>query len=187
MALPCDVERVLISAEQIAAKVKELGARISRDYEGKDLVMVGVLKGAVVFLSDLIREITIPICIDFVATSSYGKSSSSSGEVRILKDLDQSVESRHVLVVEDIIDTGLTLEYLLEMLRARDVASLRVVALVDKPSRRKTQAQADYLGFKIPDEFVVGYGLDYAQKARNLKAIYRLSKRAASQQRSSTS
>ena len=166
-----DIREVLVSEEQISAKVKELGEKIARDYEGKDLVMVGVLKGAVVFLSDLMRQIKLPLSFDFVAISSYGSTTSSSGVVRILKDLDEPVESKHVLIVEDIVDTGLTLDYLGEYLRARNVASLKVVALLDKPSRRKTEVQIDYLGFQVPDEFVVGYGLDYAQKYRSLPFI----------------
>ena len=166
-----DIERILITEEEIQAKVKELGERISCDYEGKELVLVGVLKGAAVFLSDLIRHITIPVTYDFVAISSYGMTTSTSGVVRIVKDLDESVESKHVLIVEDIVDTGLTLKYLIEFLRSRDVASLKVCALLDKPSRRKVEVPLHYVGFTVPDVYLVGYGLDYNQKYRNLPYV----------------
>ena len=166
-----DIEKVLLTQEQIAAKVKELAAQINRDYEGKEPVLVTVLNGAVVFLADLMRQLTIPLSVDFVKWVSYGKDTRSSGVVRILKDLDESIESRHVLVVEDIVDTGLTLDYLLENLRARNAASVKVVALLDKPSRRKTDVKADYEGFKVPDAFVVGYGLDYGGRYRNLPFV----------------
>jgi len=166
-----DIQEVLLTEEQIAARVKELAQQINRDYEGKEPVLVAILNGAVVFLSDLMRHMTVPIRVDFVKWASYGSDTRSSGVMRILKDLDESVESRHVLVVEDIVDTGLTLHYLLENLRARNVASVRVVALLDKPSRRKVQVKPDYLGFEVPDAFVVGYGLDYAQRYRNLPFI----------------
>ena len=166
-----DVKEILIQPEQIQAKVRELGERISRDYEGKELVLVCVLKGAVVFLADLMRHLTVPCVVDFVDWSSYGDDTRSSGVFRILRDLEESVESRHVLVVEDIIDTGLTLHYLLENLRARRVASVKVVALLDKPSQRKVAVKADYEGFQVPDAFVVGYGLDFAQRYRNLPFV----------------
>lgn len=166
-----DVEKVLLTESQIAAKVKELAERINADYEGKEPVLVAVLNGAVVFLADLMRNLKIPVTVDFVKWVSYGRDTRSSGVVRILKDLDESVESRHVLVVEDIVDTGLTLHYLLENLRARNAASVRVVALLDKPSRRKVEVKLDYEGFKVPDAFVVGYGLDYDGKYRNLPFV----------------
>jgi hypoxanthine phosphoribosyltransferase len=166
-----DIKEVLISEEQIQAKVKELASQLSRDYRGKSPVLVGVLNGAFVFLSDLIRELELDCTIDFVAWASYGKDTSSSGVFRIMKDLETNVESKHVLVVEDIIDTGLTLHYLLDTIRARRPASVKVVALLDKPSRRRIEAKADYLGFQIPDAFVVGYGLDFAQGYRNLPFI----------------
>ena len=166
-----DIEQVLYTPEQIAARICELGKQISTDYEGKDLVLVGILRGAVVFLADLARALSIPVCIDFVAISSYGHDSQSSGVVRILKDLEEPVESRHVLVVEDVVDTGLTLDYLLRNLRSRNVASVKVCALLDKPERRKVEAPVDYLGFRVPNEFLVGYGLDYAQRYRNLPFI----------------
>jgi len=166
-----DIEEILLTQDQIAAKVKELAARINADYEGKEPVLVAVLNGAVVFLADLMRNLTMPVSVDFVKWVSYGQDTRSSGVVRILKDLDESIESRHVLVVEDIIDTGLTLHYLLENLRARNAASVKVVALLDKPSRRKIDVKVDYEGFKVPDAFVVGYGLDYAGKYRNLPFV----------------
>jgi hypoxanthine phosphoribosyltransferase len=166
-----DVQSVLVTSEQIQKRVAELGAQISRDYEGKDPVLVGVLVGAGVFTADLLRAITIPCFLDFVAISSYGKESRSSGVVRILKDLEETVESRHVLIIEDIVDTGLTLNYLLDMMRHRNVASVKTCALLDKPSRRLTDVACDYIGFEVPDEFVVGYGLDFAQRYRNLPYV----------------
>jgi hypoxanthine phosphoribosyltransferase len=166
-----DVESVLISVEEVQRRVAELGAQISHDYDGKDPVLVGVLVGAAVFTADLLRHITVPCSLDFVAISSYGKESRSSGVVRILKDLDESVESRHVVIVEDIVDTGLTLNYLLDLMRHRNVASVRVCSMLDKPSRRLTSVKVDYVGFEVPDEFVVGYGLDFAQRYRNLPYV----------------
>lgn len=166
-----DLHSVLLTQEQIHSRVQELGAQISRDYEDKDPVLVGVLVGASIFTADLLRAVTIPCSLDFVAISSYGKESRSSGVVRILKDLDESVESRHVVLIEDIIDTGLTLNYLLDIMRHRNVASVKVCALLDKPSRRLTSVQVDYVGFEVPDEFVVGYGLDFAQHYRNLPYV----------------
>ena len=165
------VDKVLISEDQIKIKIKELGAQISADYQGKDLLVICVLKGAMVFMADLIREIKIPMGIDFMAVSSYGASTSSSGVVRILKDLDESIDNRHLLVVEDIIDTGLTLNYLLENLKSRGPASVKVCTFLDKPERRKVDIAPDYCGYPIPDEFVVGYGLDYAEKYRNLPYV----------------
>lgn len=166
-----DMSEVLVSSEAIAGKIKELGAAISRDYAGQDLLMVGVLKGAVIFLSDLLRSVTIPVSIDFMAVSSYGAATKSSGIVKIQKDLDDSIEGRHLLVVEDIIDTGLTLHYMLENLASRRPASIKVCALLDKPNRRQIEVPLDYRGFSIEDKFVVGYGLDYAEKYRNLPYI----------------
>lgn len=161
----------LISAEELQEKVSEIGARVSRDYAGKDLVMVGVLRGAVVFIADLLRSLTIPCEIDFMAVSSYGSSRDSSGVVRILKDLDDSISGRDVLIVEDIVDSGLTLNYLMRNLRARDPASLEVCALLTKPDRRRVDIPIRYTGFEIPNEFVVGYGLDFAQRYRNLDHV----------------
>ncbi|MDR7437200.1 MAG: hypoxanthine phosphoribosyltransferase [Armatimonadota bacterium] len=155
----------------LAARIRELGQAISRDYNGKEPLLVGILTGAVLFVSDLLRHITIPCQLDFMATSSYGNGTDSSGIVRILKDLDQSIEGRHVLIVDDIIDTGLTMDYLLETLKARYPASLKVCALLDKVPRRLRPVPIDYRGFEIPDRFVVGYGLDYAGRYRNLPFI----------------
>lgn len=166
-----DFERILLHAEQIAGKVRELGEQIGRDYAGKDLLVVGVLKGAVIFYADLVRAIPFPVALDFMAISSYGASSESSGVHRILKDLDSAIEGRHVLLVEDIVDSGLTLRFLREYLAGRGPASVRVCVLLDKPERRKTEVQVDYCGFRIPDEFVVGYGLDYAERYRNVPEI----------------
>ena len=166
-----DLSTILYTEEEIAARVAELGAQISRDYEGKSVVLVGVLNGAVVFLADLMRRISVPLSIDLVAISSYGSYSSTSGVVRIMKDLDESVESQHVLIVEDIVDTGLTLNYLVDYMRSRNPASVKVVAMLSKPSRHKAKVNIDYLGFTVPDEFVVGYGLDFAHRYRNLRCI----------------
>lgn len=166
-----DLKTVLHSEAEIAERVAALGAQISTDYEGKEVVLVGVLNGAVFFLADLMRHISVPVLMDLVAISSYGSYSSTSGVVRIMKDLDESVESKHVLIVEDIIDTGLTLNYLVDYMRARNPASVKVVAMLSKPSRHKVKVSVDYLGFTVPDEFVVGYGLDYAQRYRNLPVI----------------
>ncbi|SHG38054.1 hypoxanthine phosphoribosyltransferase [Thermosyntropha lipolytica DSM 11003] len=165
-----DVE-ILYDKETIRSKVKELAEQISRDYEGKDLLLVGILKGAFVFMADLIREIDIPVELDFMDVSSYGMSTVSSGEVRILKDLDYSIKDRDVLVVEDIIDTGLTLKYIKELLLKREPRSVKTCCLLDKPERRKVDINADYVGFVIPDEFIVGYGIDYAEKYRNIPEI----------------
>lgn len=165
------IAKVLITQDQIQDRLKELGKAISGDYEGEEILVVGILKGSVVFLADLIRRISIPVQIDFMAVSSYGKSTHSSGVVRILKDLDTYIEGRHVLIVEDIIDTGLTLSYLVENLLSRKPASLKICTFLDKPERRKTLITPDYNGYQIPDEFVVGYGLDYNEKYRNLPYI----------------
>lgn len=171
-----DMDKVLIPVAEIKAKVEEMGRALSRDYAGKYPLVVGILKGASVFMADLIRAISIDVQIDFMAVSSYGSSSKSTGVVRILKDLEQNIGGRHVLIVEDIVDTGLTLNYLLEILKARGPASIRVCTLLDKPSRREINVPVDYNGFSIPDEFVVGYGLDYSEKYRNLPEIYILKK-----------
>ncbi len=162
---------VLLTREEIQEKVKEIANMISDDYKGKEVLLVCVLKGGVVFLSDLMRYLSISTEIDFIAVSSYGISTKSSGVVKIIKDLDTSIEDMHVIIVEDIIDTGLTLRYLLENLRTRLPASLKVCALLDKPERRLLEINADYSGFAIPDKFVVGYGLDYSEKYRNLPDI----------------
>ena len=166
-----DFMDVLIPHEQIQARVAELGAQISADYSGKDLTVIGILKGSVLFMADLIRAISMPLAIDFMAVTSYGASTTSSGNVRILKDLDSSITGRHLLIVEDIIDSGLTMQYLLNNLASRGAASLRVCTLLDKPERRLTDVREDYTGFAVPNEFVVGYGLDYNQMYRNLPDI----------------
>ncbi len=166
-----DVAEVLVPSAGIQEKVSEMGERITRDYEGERLLLVGVLRGAVVVMGDLMRRIDLPCEIDFMDISSYGSGTSSSGVVRILKDLEEDISGRHVLVVEDIIDTGLTLSYLLRSLRARKPASLEIFALLSKPSRRRVELDVKYLGFEVPDEFVVGYGLDYAGAYRNLPDI----------------
>lgn len=166
-----DLAYVMLNEDDIRRKVAEMGRQIAADYEGKNPILVGILKGAVLFASDLFRALEIPASIDFMAVSSYGASTKSSGVTRILKDLDQGVEGRHLLLVEDIVDTGLTLRYLRDYLGGRDPASLRVAVFLDKPSRRKVEVQADYVGFEIPDEFVVGYGLDFAERYRNLPYI----------------
>jgi hypoxanthine phosphoribosyltransferase len=166
-----DVKEVLITSDQIEAKVREIGARITEDYKGEKPLLVGVLRGAVVIMSDLMRNIDLQCELDFMDISSYGSGSSSSGVVRILKDLEEDITDRHVLIVEDIIDTGLTLSYLMRSLHARKPASLEVCALLSKPSRRRAELDVRYLGFEVPDEFVVGYGLDYAGAYRNLPDI----------------
>jgi len=166
-----DIQEVLLSEEEIQLKIKELGRVISDDYKGKNPLVICVLKGAAPFMSDLIKRISIHMEMDFMAVSSYGASTVSSGEVRIIKDLDASVEGRHILLVEDIIDSGLTLSYLLDLLRRRKAASVKIVTLLDKPHNRKIELKPDYCGFIVPDEFVVGYGLDYAERYRNLPYI----------------
>jgi hypoxanthine phosphoribosyltransferase len=166
-----DIERVLVNKEQLQECVVKLGTKITQDYMGKKLLVLGILKGSVPFMSDLIRQVKIPIIYDFMVVSSYGLSTESSGVVRILKDLERSVEDVHILIVEDIIDTGLTLKYLKDNLLARNPLSIRIVTLLDKPSRRKVNITPDYNGFLIPDEFVVGYGLDYNEHYRNLPYI----------------
>lgn len=169
-----EVGRILIGAEGIQAKIVELGAAISRDYAGKDPLLVGVLKGVVLFMADLVRTISIPLEVDFMAISRYGAETEALGVVRVIKDLDKGIEGRHVLFVEDIIDTGLTLGYLLRILRAREPASLAVCTLLDRSVRRLIDMDIAYKGFDLPDVFVVGYGLDYRQRFRNLPYIAEL-------------
>ncbi|MDP9265976.1 MAG: hypoxanthine phosphoribosyltransferase [Chloroflexota bacterium] len=166
-----DIADILIDAPAIRARVRELGAEIGRDYQGRDLVLVSVLKGALPFLADLMREIPIPLSLDFLEVTSYGASTETSGVVRILKDLAHSIADRDVLVVEDILDTGFTLNYVMEHLRGHRPASTRLCTLLDKPARRIVPIEIDYRGFEIPDKFVVGYGLDYAERYRNLPFI----------------
>ena len=166
-----DVKEVLFTAEELEKRVAELGTHITQEYQGKEVLVIGVLKGANVFLGDLIRQIDLPLEIDFIAATSYGNSTESSGVVRLLKDLDYPIEDRHVVLVEDLIDTGLTLKYLAENLKARQPASFKICTLLDKPERRKVDIKVDYKGFDIPDEFIVGYGIDYSQKYRNLPYV----------------
>jgi hypoxanthine phosphoribosyltransferase len=170
-AIHADVAEVLLTEEQIGERVAALGAELAADYADRDPILIGVLKGSVVFLADLVRAMPIPLSLDLMEVSSYGSGTESSGQVRILKDLKGSIEGRHVLVVEDIIDTGLTLNYLLRYLGERAPASLRVACLLDKPARRLAEMEIDYRGFSIPDRFVIGYGLDYDERYRNLPYI----------------
>ena len=163
--------KVLLSHDTIQARIHEMGREIAKDYAGREPHLVGVLKGAFTFLSDLARAIELPMTLDFIAVSSYGAATKTSGEVRLVKDLDQGLEGRDLLVVEDIVDTGLTLNYLLNLLRARGPRSLKVATLLSKPSRRLVQIPVDYVGFSIDDHFVVGYGLDFNEKYRNLRDI----------------
>jgi hypoxanthine phosphoribosyltransferase len=162
---------ILVPAEDLARRVRELADEVSRDYKGKDLVMIGVLKGAVFFLSDLMRHLDIPVEVDFMAVASYGSATKSSGVVRILKDLDAVIEGRDVLIVEDIVDSGLTLQYLMRNLAGRNPRSLEVCALLIKPERRKVDIPTRYIGFEIPDRFAIGYGLDYGERYRNLPFV----------------
>jgi hypoxanthine phosphoribosyltransferase len=166
-----DIAEVLFTEDQIQTRVRELGAEISRDYEGRTVLLIAVLRGAALFLADLSRAITVPVELDFMAVSSYGSSTKSSGVVRILKDLDEQIEGRHVLVVEDILDTGLTLKYLLKNLASRKPASLEVVALMSKEGKQRVPISCAYVGYSIPDEFVVGYGLDFSERYRNLPYV----------------
>jgi hypoxanthine phosphoribosyltransferase len=165
------IGEIIVQADDLQHRVAELGAEVSRDYAGKDLLLVGVLKGAIFFLSDLMRHIDVPCEVDFMAVASYGSATESSGVVRILKDLDIAIEGRDVLIVEDIVDSGLTLQYLLRSLQTRNPASLEVCALLTKPSRREVDLPARYIGFEIPDKFAIGYGLDHAEKYRNLPFV----------------
>jgi len=169
--LDAAIGEILIDEETLAARVAELGAEVSADYEGRDLLLIGVLKGAVFFMADLMRHLTVACEVDFMAISSYGDATDSSGIVRILKDLDISIEGRDVLVVEDIIDSGLTLSYLIRNLESREPSSLEVCALLTKPSRREIDVPVRYVGFEIPNKFVVGYGLDFAERYRNLPYV----------------
>jgi len=172
------IGEILVTEQDLTRRIAELGAEISRDYEGRDLVMVGILKGAVLFLADLLRNLSVPCEVDFMALSSYGSATDSSGVVRILKDLDASIEGRDVLVVEDIIDSGLTLQYLLRNLGARNPGTLEVCALLTKPERRRVDLPTKYVGFEIPNRFAIGYGLDHKQRFRNLPYVAALADRA---------
>ena len=175
------VGEILVQPDELARRVRELGRQITEDYAGRELLLVGVLKGAVFFLSDLMRHIAVPCEVDFMAVASYGSSTDSSGVVRILKDLDAPIEGRHVLIVEDIVDSGLTLQYLLRNLGVRDPASIEVCALLTKPARRKVEIEPRYVGFEIPNRFVVGYGLDHLERYRTLPyvAVLQMQERAA--------
>ena len=166
-----DVEEILLSGQEIADRVSELGAQLAADYAGRDPVLVSVLKGSIIFLADLIRSMEMPVSLDLMEVSSYGASTETTGQVRILKDLSKPIAGRDVIVVEDIIDTGLTLNYLLKYLRDRSPASIRICCLLDKPARRLAEIDIDYIGFTIPDRFVIGYGLDYNERYRNLPYI----------------
>jgi len=166
-----DIEEILISEEQLRTRIADLGETITRDYQEKNLLLLGTLKGAVTFIADLARAIPLPLELDYMAVASYGDSSQSSGVVRIVKDLEGPIEHKHILIVEDIIDSGLTLHYLIDLLQRRNPLSLRICALLDKKRERVKEVPVDYLGFTIPDKFVVGYGLDYAQRYRNLPYV----------------
>ena len=166
-----DVEKVLLSEEQLSQKIAELGEEISKDYQGKEIVAICVLKAEILFIADLAMAGKVPMALDIMAVSSYGNGTSTSGTVRILKDLDNSIEGKHVLVVEDIIDSGVTLKYLLKNLKSRKPASIKLCTLLNKPERRRVEVDIDYCGFTVPDYFLVGYGLDYAEKYRNLPFI----------------
>ncbi|HHV38848.1 MAG TPA: hypoxanthine phosphoribosyltransferase [Tepidimicrobium sp.] len=165
------IKKVLVTSEEINARIKELGDQITKDYQGKDLMLVGILKGAVIFMSELMKNIDMPIMMDFMAVSSYGKSSKPTGAVRIIKDLESSIEDKDILIIEDIIDTGLTLSYLVDNLEKRGASSVKICTLLDKPDRRRTDVPVHYRGFLVPDEFIVGYGLDYAEQYRNLPFV----------------
>lgn len=171
------LDRVLVSKEEIQKMVAELGRRITEDYKGQKLILIGVLKGGFVFLADLVREIKIPVEMDFIAVSSYGSSTKTSGVVRLIKDIDVPLNDKHVIIVEDIIDSGLTLTYLKEMFSARNPLSLKICTAFDKPERRKVELKAEYSGIEIPDEYVVGYGLDYDGILRNLPELYVLDRK----------
>lgn len=171
MSMHDDIQEILVSEAELKEKVAQLGEQISRDYAGKNLLLVSILKGSVVFMADLMRAITIPASIDFMVVSSYGAGTNTSGLVKIVKDLDQNLAGKDVLIVEDILDTGVTLSKLKPMLELRNPNSIRICTILDKPSRRKADITADYQGFAVPDEFVVGYGLDYNEKYRNLPFV----------------
>ena len=166
-----DIERILFSEEQLQTRIAELGAQITEDFRDKEPLFVGVLKGCFVFMADLLRSVDMYCTMDFMAVSSYGAGTESSGRVRIIKDLDTIIQNKHVILVEDVLDSGITLHYLIQLLRQRQPASLRLVTLLDKPARRRAQVDVDYCGFKVPDAFLVGYGLDYGEKYRNLPDV----------------
>ena len=171
MSMRADIAEILYTEEQLAEIVKNIGRRISEDYKDKNLFMVSVLKGSLIFMADLMRAVDIPCSIDFLSVSSYGTEATSSGVVKIIKDLDADVTGRHILLVEDIIDTGITLAYLRDYLSNRGAKSVKICTLLDKPSRREKAVQVDYIGFTMPDEFIIGYGIDYAENYRNLPYV----------------
>ena len=166
-----DIQEVLFSEEVLNQRITELGAQLTEEYKGKSLVVIGILKGSNIFTSDLVRKIDLSLRMEFMAVSSYGNATESTGVVKILKDLDREIKGEHVLIVEDIVDSGLTLKYLKEILETRKPASIKICTLLDKPARRKEDITPDYLGFEVPDEFIVGYGIDYAERYRNLPYI----------------
>ncbi len=166
-----DVETILLDEDVLANRIHELGEEISKDYAGEEVMLVGILKGASVFLSDLIRKISLPVYIDYMVVSSYGNSAETSGVVRIIKDLEDNIEGKNIIIVEDIIDTGLTLAYLKQNLLSRNPKSIKICTLLDKPARREKEINIDYKGFEVPDEFIIGYGIDYAEKYRNLPFV----------------
>ena len=166
-----DIQEILFSEEQLASRVNEIARQITQDYQGKEIVLISVLRGSFVFMADLCRRIDLPCTVDFMAVSSYGSGTSSTGQVQITKDLSSDIAGKHIIVVEDILDSGMTLSYLKGLLQGRNPASIRIATLLDKPSRRKVDLKADYVGFEVPDEFVVGYGLDYDEQYRNLPFV----------------
>ncbi|MBU3158850.1 hypoxanthine phosphoribosyltransferase [Clostridium frigoris] len=166
-----NIKEVLYNEDQLRDKIRQMGAKVSKDYYGKDLILIGILKGSVIFMSDLLKEITIPCKMDFMAVSSYGNSTKTSGVVRILKDLDFEIQGKDVLIVEDIIDSGVTLKYLMKCLSARKPSSLEIICLLNKPERRKVDIDVKYVGYDVPDFFIVGFGMDYAERYRNLPYI----------------
>lgn len=166
-----DIESILIDEDKLAKRIKEIGQEISEDFAGEEIMLVGILKGASVFMSDLIRQISLPVYIDYMVVSSYGNSAETSGVVRIIKDLEDNIDGKNIIIVEDIIDTGLTLSYLKQNLLSRNPKTLKICTLLDKPARREKEINIDYRGFEVPDEFIIGYGIDYAEKYRNLPFV----------------
>lgn len=166
-----DIESILIDEDKLAKRIKEIGQEISEDFAGEEIMLVGILKGASVFMSDLIRQISLPVYIDYMVVSSYGNSAETSGVVRIIKDLEDNIDEKNIIIVEDIIDTGLTLSYLKQNLLSRNPKTLKICTLLDKPARREKEIDIDYRGFEVPDEFIIGYGIDYAEKYRNLPFV----------------
>lgn len=178
MSIYSDVKSVLVSKEELEKRISEIGAEITKEYEGKDLLMVCILRGSAIFFADLVRKIDIPVKLDFMAISSYGAGSRSSGEVRMIKDLNTKIEGMNVIIVEDIIDSGYTIKYLKNLLLQRNPASLKICTLLDKPERREVEIEGDYVGFKIPNAFVIGYGLDYNENYRNIPEVCIIDERA---------